>query len=48
MTATPPKARTLGELKRSGYKPLNIREEMRKNLIAALESNRTLFPGMIG
>ena len=48
MTATPPKARTLGELKRSGYRPLSIREETRKNLIAAVESRTTLCPGMIG
>jgi magnesium chelatase subunit I len=48
MTATPPKARTFGELKRSGYRPLGIREEMRKNLIAAVESRTPLFPGMIG
>ena len=49
MTSTPlPKAQTLGELKRSGYRPLPIREEMRKNLIAALEGRTPLFPGMIG
>jgi len=48
MTATSPKPRTLGELKRSGYRPLGIREEMRKNLIAALERRTPLFPGMIG
>jgi magnesium chelatase subunit I len=48
MTVTPPKARTFGELKRSGYRPLSIREEMRKNLIAAVESRTALFPGMIG
>ena len=48
MTATSPKPRTLAELKRSGYRPLGIREEMRKNLIAALERRTPLFPGMIG
>ena len=27
---------TLGELKATGYKPLSIKEELRKNLIAKL------------
>ncbi len=48
MTSTFLKARTLGELKRSGYRPLSIRDEMRKNLIAALESRTPLFPQMVG
>jgi len=48
MTSTPPKARTLGELKRSGYRPLSIRDEMRKNLIAALEARTPLFPQIVG
>ncbi len=48
MTSTPPQARTLGELKRSGYRPLSIREEWRKNLIAALDSKTPLFPNMVG
>ena len=48
MTSTPPKARTLGELKRAGYRPLSIRDEMRKNLIAALEARTPLFPQMVG
>ena len=40
--------KTLGELQRDGVKVLSVREEMRKNLIAKLESNETLFPGIIG
>ncbi len=40
--------RTLGELRGSGYKVLPIREEMRKNLIAKLESGAPIFPGIIG
>jgi len=42
------KARTIGELKRSGYKVLPIREEMRKNLIAKIKRGEKLFPGIIG
>ena len=39
---------TLGELKKSGYLPLPVKEEIRKNLIQKLESKETLFPGVIG
>jgi len=42
------KPRTLGELRESGYTVLPIREEMRKNLIAKLESGEPIFPGIIG
>jgi magnesium chelatase subunit I len=41
-------ATTLGELKRQGYKPRKVREEIRENLIAALRKKRELFPGIIG
>ena len=40
--------RTLGELKESGYQPLSIREEMRKNLIRLLETGEAMFPEIIG
>jgi len=39
---------TLGELKASGYKPLSISEELRKNLIEKMESGDPIFPGIIG
>ncbi len=42
------KAETIGELKASGYKPVSIREEMRRNLIAALKKGEKIFPGIIG
>src|SRR5882672_4624368 len=41
-------ARTLGELKKSGVKTVNVKEEMRRNLIRKLESGETLFPGILG
>jgi magnesium chelatase subunit I len=40
--------RTVGELRRSGYKVLPVREELRKNLIQKIRSGETLFPGIIG
>lgn len=39
---------TLGELKASGYKPLSIKEEMRRNLTRMLRSGEELFPGIVG
>jgi magnesium chelatase subunit I len=39
---------TLGELKSSGYQPLPVRDELRKNLIAKLEGSEALFPGIVG
>ncbi len=42
------KARTLGELKKASYRSVNVKEEMRTNLIRGLESGHPLFPGIIG
>jgi magnesium chelatase subunit I len=41
-------ARTLGELKASGYVPRSIKEEMRQNLVRMLRCKEELFPGIIG
>jgi len=41
-------AKTLGELKKSGVAVLSVREEMRKNLVHCLESNKRILPGIIG
>ena len=40
--------RTLGELKASGYRSRSVKDEMRANAIARLESGGKLFPGIIG
>ncbi len=49
MTQTqPPRIRTLGELKASGYQPRSIKDELRDNLIARLKAGAPLFPGIIG
>lgn len=39
---------TLGELKKSGYTPKSIKEEIRQNLIARLEKGQESFPGILG
>ena len=44
----PGKAKTLGELRASGYKPLTIREEIRNNLIVKIKNGDELFPGIVG
>jgi magnesium chelatase subunit I len=43
-----PKPRTLGELKKSGYRTRSVKEEMRENLIRKLAAHETIFPGIIG
>jgi len=40
--------RTLGELKKSGWKSRAVREEMRENLMARIESGCEIFPGVVG
>ncbi len=39
---------TIGALRKSGYKVLPVKEEVRNNLIGILERNEPLFPGIIG
>ena len=41
-------AQTLGELRASGYQPLGVRDELRRNLVARLRSGEPLFPGILG
>ncbi len=42
------RATTLGQLKKSGYQPRSIKEEMRANLIKKLRASETVFPGIYG
>jgi magnesium chelatase subunit I len=43
-----PAARTVGQLKVSGYRPLSVKDELRKNVIAKLRGGEELFPGIVG
>jgi len=43
-----PGARTLGELRASGYASRPVKDEMRANLITKLRSGERLFPGILG
>jgi magnesium chelatase subunit I len=42
------RARTLGELRVSGYKSVSVKDELRTNLIRKLKSGERLFPGIVG
>lgn len=39
---------TLGELKKTGYKPLTVKQELRKNLSSLLRNGSSPFPGIYG
>jgi magnesium chelatase subunit I len=41
-------ARTLGALKKSGYQPRSVKDEMRANLIKKIQQKETVFPGIFG
>jgi magnesium chelatase subunit I len=40
--------KTLGELKKSGWKSKTVKEEIRQNLIRKMKQDEDLFPGIIG
>ncbi len=41
-------AKTLGELKKSGYEVLSVKEEIRRNLVERLKNKKEIFPGIVG
>src|SRR5919202_6537158 len=41
-------AKTLGELKRSGYSGRSVKDELRANLIGKLRAGERIFPGIVG
>src|SRR5258705_4714980 len=41
-------AKTLGELRASGYLKRSVKDELRANLIGKLSSGERLFPGVVG
>ncbi|HEX8356425.1 MAG TPA: magnesium chelatase, partial [Segetibacter sp.] len=42
------KIKTLGDLKKSGYKHRPIKEEIRENLITKIKAKENTFPGIVG
>ncbi len=47
-SAVHPQAATVGQLKATGYHPVSVKEELRRNLIRKLRTGEELFPGIIG
>jgi magnesium chelatase subunit I len=43
-----PTIKTLGELKKTGYKFLSIKDELRENLIAKIKNKQQVFEGIFG
>src|SRR3954468_10282839 len=41
-------ATTLGALREQGYRSRTVKEELRENLLSALRSGETAFPGIVG
>jgi magnesium chelatase subunit I len=42
------KAKTLGELRASGYQPKRIKDELRENMLTALKNGTPVFDGILG
>jgi magnesium chelatase subunit I len=42
------KARTFGELKKSGWQPVTVKQEMRRNLIKRIRDGKPMFDGIFG
>lgn len=43
-----PSIKTLGELKKSGYQPRSVRDEIRTNLMTRLREGQPIFEGIVG
>src|SRR5581483_7501096 len=43
-----PRPATVGQLKETGYRPMSVKGELRKNLIRKLAAGEELFPGILG
>src|SRR3954470_10630613 len=43
-----PAAKTLGDLKATGYRPCSVKDELRRNVIRKLKAGEELFPGIVG
>ena len=43
-----PRAKTLKELKHSGYKVVSVKDEVRRNLARKIRAKETIFPGIVG
>ena len=42
------KAKTIGELRKSGYQVISVKEELRRNLIQRIQKKEEILPGIVG
>ena len=42
------KIKTLGQLKKSGYQPRSVKEEIRNNLVTSIRNRENPFTGILG
>lgn len=42
------KAKTLGELKKKGWRSISVKDELRRNLLARIADGKEVFPGIVG
>ena len=47
-SAPAPRQRTIGELRRSGWRSRTVKEELRANLLARLAAGTSVLPGIVG
>lgn len=43
-----PSAKTVAQLRQTGYRPCSVKDELRRNLIALLRAKEDPFPGLVG
>lgn len=43
-----PRAATVGQLRETGYKPVSVKDELRRNVIRKLRTGEELFTGIVG
>ncbi|HSV13456.1 MAG TPA: sigma 54-interacting transcriptional regulator [Tepidisphaeraceae bacterium] len=48
MSHSHPHPATVGQLKETDYRPMSVKDELRKNLIRKLKAGEQLFPGILG
>ena len=42
------RAKTIGELRASGYQVVSVKEELRRNLIRKIQDKAEVLPGIVG
>jgi len=48
MSHSHPQPATVGQLKQTDYRPMSVKDELRKNMVRKLRDGQELFPGILG